>query len=866
MNHQPGNISKLRNIALAMILTAGVGAPSIAAINSNQGSVNQAQAEEQNGNDASQDNLKSALDSVNASASTDTISTQQSKEESVFLLTKANGDVKQTIVSDWLHNVNKDQKLEDQSDLDNITNTESEAGFTQNGDKLTWDAQGDDIYYQGTTNKEAPISMKVTYKLDGQEVSADDIAGKSGKVEIRYDFTNNTGKTMNVDGTDQQVYTPFTCITGLVLDNDNFKNVEVTNGRSVNDGDHTTVAGLAMPGMQDNLGISKDVVDIPDHFTVTADVTDFKLANTGTIVTNDALNNIDTDNLSSESIEDQINQVQDAMRQLIDGSGQLADGLDQLADGAGQLDTGLSQLQSSTASLPDSANQLANGSNQLAAGILSAYDGSSQLSAGIGSAYDGTQQLSDANTQIYNGLRALKYGTSTQTGLSDAVDAVNQLQGGASSLSAGLREMQTETNAGLTQLHDGATQLNTGLTDGKTALDGALTDDGELMTGLGTMEKGAQQSSKTIDSLPDSVKTKLEPAISAAKKSSENSEQAQADASTAYQTTAELEGNLNAILSGVPEGAITPEIQNQIDTIRNQIKDLKTQTKGAAEKAGTANAYSTGLSATLSGVDITSNTQYQAAKQQAADLQTGLAATQGGLKDIRSGADTSLERAIVASGLMANSINDSIPQLNAGYVQLISGCDQIDNGLLALNNGGNTLPNGKENKGLQGAMDGIGDDSTSGTLLYGANAMGNGLGQVNGGMSQLSGGADALTNGLGSAVDGSNQLAGGLGQLQAQTPALVNGIGQLKDGSSQLASGAQSADDGSKQLQDGLTQFNDQVVQRIVDAYNDNVKGLSSHIEATVNAGKDYDNFSGKDSQMAGSVKFIIETDSINMD
>lgn len=157
------------------------------------------------------------------------------KDETVYLISDASGNVNQTIVSDHLINRDKSDTLKDKSSLKDIENVKGDETFSQSGDDLTWQADGNDIYYQGTSTAQAPVSQKVTYYLDGKEISPEDLAGKSGKVTIHFDYTNHSTYTETVNGEEVTVCVPFAAITGMVLD-DSFSNVEVTNGKVQNTG------------------------------------------------------------------------------------------------------------------------------------------------------------------------------------------------------------------------------------------------------------------------------------------------------------------------------------------------------------------------------------------------------------------------------------------------------------------------------------------------------------------------------------------------------------------------------------------------------------------------------------------------------
>ena len=302
------------------------------------------------------------------------------KDETVYVLAGADGSVKKIIVSDWIKNALGESSLTDATGLLDIENVKGDESYTISGDAKVWDAQGNDIYYQGNIEKELPVGLTVTYQLNGKPMSADEIVGKSGKVSIRFDYENRQYEMVSIDGKEEKIHVPFAMLTGMLLDNDHFRNVEVTNGKFINDGNRTAVVGIALPGLQNNLGIGKDKIDIPDYVEITADVTDFSLGMTVTLATNELFNSLDTDKLSSiDGLTDSIGKLTDGMKQLLDGSSALYDGLytlldksgelvqaiDLLAAGAKALEIGVISLDSGAGHLKADAKELSNELNAL---------------------------------------------------------------------------------------------------------------------------------------------------------------------------------------------------------------------------------------------------------------------------------------------------------------------------------------------------------------------------------------------------------------------------------------------------------------------------------------------------------------------
>ena len=283
--------------------------------------------------------------------STDTVGSSTTGE-TVYVIANADGSAKKVIVSQKYDPDDPNAAQEARSSLTDAVNVK------------------DDNCWQGTTDKPLPVTMHITYTLDGKSVSADALAGKSGHVTMRFDYENSQYETKTIAGKSQRIYVPFAVLTGAILDSDNFRNVSVTNGKLVDDGDHTVVVGMAFPGLQENLALDTDKLEIPSYVEVSADVTDFSTETTLTVVTNSVFNDVDEDKLDKDALDelsDDLDKLTDAMEQLMDGSDELFDGLDtlldkshDLADGVGQLSSGLKKLNANSAQLNEGAKTVFN--------------------------------------------------------------------------------------------------------------------------------------------------------------------------------------------------------------------------------------------------------------------------------------------------------------------------------------------------------------------------------------------------------------------------------------------------------------------------------------------------------------------------
>lgn len=320
-----------------------------------------------------------------------------SKDETVYVLAGADGSVQKIIVSDWLKNELGSASLTDKSGLSNIENVKGDESYSINGDNMTvWDAQGNDIYYQGDIQKELPVGLTVRYTLNGKAVSPEQLKGQSGKVTIRFDYENRQYETVQINGQNQRIYVPFAMLTGMILDNDTFRNVTVTNGKLVNDGDRTVVVGLAFPGLQENLNLSRDQLSIPSSVEITADVTDFSLGMTVTLACNDLFSQLGDVDLGSLDAAGSLNKLTNAMDQLLNGSSALYDGLTTLLDKSGELAAGVEELAQGAAAIKAGADSLDEGAAELKAGLADLSEGLNKLSANSAALNGGAEQVFDS--------------------------------------------------------------------------------------------------------------------------------------------------------------------------------------------------------------------------------------------------------------------------------------------------------------------------------------------------------------------------------------------------------------------------------------------------------------------------------------
>lgn len=462
-----------------------------------------------------------------------------SKDETVYVLAGADGSVQKIIVSDWIQNTFGSDTVNDRSELTNIENVKGDETYTVGDDNLcVWDAHGNDIYYQGNTEKELPVDLAVTYKLDGKPIPAEELAGKSGRVTIRFDYQNKQYETVEINGKQEKIYVPFAMLTGLLLNDDVFANVQVSGGKLINDGSRTIVIGIAFPGLQQDLAISEDELEIPDYVEITADAHDFQLDTTLTLATNALWRELPADDLDSfTQLSDDMDELTDAMAQLLDGSSQLYDGISTLLAKSGDLADGITQLADGAQSLKDGAESLDSGAEALSAGATQLSEGLSTLASNNDSLNSGAQQvfdtlLSTANTRlaeanlpvpaltvqnyaqvlddviaslgegaVYEQAKA-KGTAAVEANADTIVQQVIALKTSLDNYNAFYVGLQSYT-AGVTDAAAGAETLKTGTQDLKTGTSQLSTGASELYEGILTLKSGAPELVNGITQLRD---------------------------------------------------------------------------------------------------------------------------------------------------------------------------------------------------------------------------------------------------------------------------------------------------------------------------------------------------------------------------
>ena len=553
------------------------------------------------------------------------------KDETVYTNAKSNGEQYQTIVTDHLINEEDEKLLKDMTNLLNIENTSGDEKFTQDGESLVWEADSNDIYYKGETDQELPVKLNIKYELDGKEISSDEIAGKSGKVKITISFENKEEHEVQINGKTEKMYTPFVVATGTCINNDNNKNIEVTNGKAIDDGSKTMVVGLTFPGMQESLNIDKNTLEIPTSIEITMETTNFEMNNIINYTTPKLIEDSELDIFSKlDDIYSKVETLQSASKQIENGAKTLSDGtttyvekseefnqaLNKFSDGVSsantsysRIDAGIKNLNSSvpdltsgTKSLSDNLGAVNNGvktmsdmldgsqesMNNLKNGAQNISGGLTQLSAAMKTT-DYTEQINKIKSQIGTNTKMITTLTTTTEQLSKVLEDTTLSEATAQAIKAQITANQS-TIATLTA-------DNAYLNNMITSLNASNTQIGKLKQQVDTLAQGAKDVSDGVNGLLDQVgelNTKI-------KVLNTNTGKMAVGANKLYQGTLGLEAGTTKLAQGSEQmkaGLSTINTSSQaLYSANNQlVEGAKTIQSGAAELAeGTAEFNKTGI-------------------------------------------------------------------------------------------------------------------------------------------------------------------------------------------------------------------------------------------------------------------------------
>lgn len=742
------------------------------------------------------------------------------KTETVYSVLNSDGSISDTIVSSWLHDEDGINNIKETLNLTDVKNIKSNEKPSKDGNTYTWNAKGNDVYYEGTATKQLPVSVKIRYELDGQEMSAKDMEGKSGHLKLTISFTNNYSEVKNINGKSIVIHPSYLAGGMLNMSTGNFSNVKCESGKIVNDGTNEMLAFANIPGLNETLksaGLDKvnNQLGISDDVTVEADVNDFDLGSIMVGMTNEIDLASELGEIGSVSeLTDGIDQLMEADNQLIDGSKQLYDGTTQLKEQAAPL-TGSS----------DQVRQLSAGAIQLNDGVKALQTGISQYTAGASAINEGVNQL----YAIPQGAAKISEGITTYK--------TESLLSGIDTLSVGLDQFRQQVKANLKKADTQAmlAQLEQAQ-GGIDTLSEILDKDSKVVGAMKTAIDGVQ---KTIDNLP-TLQNNLEIAELAVSQDSQANitaynhnkdvvEKADQNVKDAKEKTiASIEASITALENAkkaLQQSATTTQTNEQGEEVTTQIQALKEQenTVNNITEVGQLESF-TDMSTSLGQLNValkninnsltTITTTVSTASDQISDLKIDVAKSKAILAQLQEaikGADlSSLET-------MGQDINDAIDQLEAGTSKLRDGAKLVASSVDALQ--------------VQSKA-GI-DKIKAGTT------------QLTSNNTTLNGGASALSQATGT-------LAGQSGTFN-----------EMADGLDTLGKAFETLNSGAKQLYEGNEQFKSEGLDQLkekVDLGVGELETLQSVMDEIKAMNKEYASYSGAPEGATVTSRYVFRT------
>lgn len=695
------------------------------------------------------------------------------KTETVYSVLNSDGSISDTIVSSWLHDEDGINNIKETLNLTDVKNIKSNEKPSKDGNTYTWNAKGNDVYYEGTATKQLPVSVKIRYELDGQEISANDIQGKSGHLKLTISFTNNYSQVKNINGKSIVIHPSYLAGGMLNMSTGKFSNVKCESGKIVNDGTNEMLAFANIPGLNETLksaGLDKvnNQLGISDDVTVEADVNDFDLGSIMVGMTNEI-------DLASELGEiGSVSELTDGIDQLIEADNQLIDGSKQLYDGTTQLKEQAAPLTGSS----DQVRQLSAGAIQLNDGVKALQTGISQYTAGASAINEGVNQLygipqntqliqQNVNTNLVGGLEdltanlnAVKMGINQKMETPDMEKLGKQLD----SALVVINELDTilQRDSGIIN------QMDTALQSVQSIIDNLPVLQKELETAETEVMQAQQKNMEAYDANEKTI-AKAQGNLDEAKRQLKASIQSSIDALN----TAKSALVASAVTTQQDENGNTVTVQGNVDTsaIDKQIEALNAQMASIKniENVGDLTSFTdmTGsfekLNATLKGL----NDSVQTVSGTVSKSKDAIGQLQ---KDVNTSKDDIGKLQDATKDLDFESLSSAKTEINGYMDKLIEGSKKLTAGAKTLNETLKTL--------TEASKDGIDKTKAGTTQLTSNNAT-------------LNGGASALSDATGTLAGQSgtfNEMANGLDTLGKAFETLNSGAKQLYEGNEQFKS------------------------------------------------------------------------------
>lgn len=760
------------------------------------------------------------------------------KTETVYSVLNSDGSISDTIVSSWLHDEDGINNIKETLNLTDVKNIKSNEKPSKDGNTYTWNAKGNDVYYEGTATKQLPVSVKIRYELDGQEISANDIQGKSGHLKLTISFTNNYSEVKNINGKSIVIHPSYLAGGMLNMSTGKFSNVKCESGKIVNDGTNEMLAFANIPGLNETLrsaGLDKvnNQLGISDDVTVEADVNDFDLGSIMVGMTNEIDLASELGDIGSVSeLTDGIDQLIEADNQLIDGSKQLYDGTTQLKEQAAPL-TGSS----------DQVRQLSAGAIQLNDGVKALQTGISQYTAGASAINEGVNQLygiPQGAAQISEGITTYK----TQS-----------LVSGIDDLSAGLDTFRQKVNAGLSSADTEAMMVQLGKAEGVlNKMSDTLKTDADIVSGLDQAMKKANV--PDILKLLKEVKETQLPALQNA-------------INTQISTNKDAYNNNKKVVEGFNEDFNSTK-QSMLDSIDATIKALEaakgttsTSTTSVTDEEG--NTTSSETSTTTVNNDAI-DAQIAKLQEQRKKVEALTATSHGELKEFVDMSNTLEQLDTLLGGVLdgANSLTGLLESAGGKIETLQS---DVSESLEKISGLKSTLEKTDLSslKTMGETINGAIDELQKGTsdLRDGAKLVASSVDslqvQSKAGIDKIKAGTTQLTSNNATLNGGASALSDAAGTLAGQSGT----FNEMADGLDTLGKAFETLNSGAKQLYEGNEQFKSEGLDQLkekVDLGVGELETLQSVMDEIKAMNKEYASYSGAPEGATVTSRYVFRT------
>lgn len=760
------------------------------------------------------------------------------KTETVYSVLNSDGSISDTIVSSWLHDEDGINNIKETLNLTDVKNIKSNEKPSKDGNTYTWNAKGNDVYYEGTATKQLPVSVKLCYELDGQEMSAKDMEGKSGHLKLTISFTNNYSQVKNINGKSIVIHPSYLAGGMLNMSTGKFSNVKCESGKIVNDGTNEMLAFANIPGLNETLksaGLDKvnNQLGISDDVTVEADVNDFDLGSIMVGMTNEIDLASELGDIGSVSeLTDGIDQLIEADDQLIDGSKQLYDGTTQLKEQAAPL-TGSS----------DQVRQLSSGAIQLNDGVKALQTGISQYTAGASAINEGVNQLygiPQGAAQISEGITTYK----TQS-----------LVSGIDDLSAGLDTFRQKVNAGLSSADTEAMMVQLGKAEGVlNKMRDTLKTDADIVSGLDQAMKKANVPD-ILKHLKEVKETQL-PALQNA-------------INTQISTNKDAYNNNKKVVEGFNEDFNSTK-QSMLDSIDATIKALEaakgttsTSTTSVTDEEG--NTTSSETSTTTVNNDAI-DAQIAKLQEQRKKVEALTATSHGELKEFVDMSNTLEQLDTLLGGVLdgANSLTGLLESAGGKIETLQS---DVSESLEKISGLKSTLEKTDLSslKTMGETINGAIDELQKGTsdLRDGAKLVASSVDSL---QVQSKAGIDKIKAGTTQLTSNNATLNGGASALSEATGTLAGQSGtfnEMADGLDTLGKAFETLNTGAKQLYEGNEQFKSEGLDQLkekVDLGVGELETLQSVMDEIKAMNKEYASYSGAPEGATVTSRYVFRT------